>query len=546
MKRIMVLFASAAALCLLMGVTPSTTIAQISFATYQLTDNAADDGSVDVAVDLDGNTHAVYVRSGNVYYTKNLGGEELIGAGAGPAIAVTAAGVPHVVYIAGSNGIYTYRAGASWSAGVTMMNASVNLVDIDVDAAGKAHIVYASDADGDGYNEIFYANNVAGGFAEWTLADGSYGYGSGMYFNAPCIKVTPAGDYRVVMEQENWGGRASWSSKNLLYMSPTATIGSEGYEWNTGVMTCRNGIALDGSGNAHVVYYSGSTILHAVVAGGWSGASLVVGSQGAIAVNGNTVAVTYNDGTDHIAYMQDIGAGFTVPQVVDEGRYPSIALNGARHILYEKSDGSDQEIYLAADEMPLPIQLASFVALPAGQEVSLQWRTVSELDNFGFYVQRLGVDGVTYTDIAGAFIAGHGTTTEAHVYTYVDTDPQGEAWYRLRQVDLDGRVHYSEPVRSSGTTDVASTGPLGFALSQNYPNPFNPATQIAFSIAQAGQARLVVYDQLGREVVTLVNGVMPVGQHAVVFNAAGLASGVYFARLTSGSMSSMIRMMLVR
>jgi hypothetical protein len=178
--------------------------------------------------------------------------------------------------------------------------------------------------------------------------------------------------------------------------------------------------------------------------------------------------------------------------------------------------------------------------------VSLQWRTISELNNYGFIVQRRAADGITYADIPGSFIAGHGTTTEAQVYTYVDNSPQGEGWYRLSQMDLDGRVHYSEPVQVGSVTGVGANQPAAFSLSQNYPNPFNPATQISFGIAQAGQVRLVVFDQLGREVATLVDGALPAGQHAAAFNAAGLASGVYFARLTSGSQTSMIRMMLMK
>jgi hypothetical protein len=272
----------------------------------------------------------------------------------------------------------------------------------------------------------------------------------------------------------------------------------------------------------------------------------VSGSQGAIAVCGSTVAIAYNDGTDHIAYNLNTGSGFSIPQTVDAGRYPSVALDYAHHILYDKSDGSDREIYLASDAAPLPIQLASFVATQSGESVSLQWQTISELNNYGFYVQRLGEDGVTHTDLPGSFIAGHGTTGEGNAYVFVDHAPQGDGWYRLRQVDLDGSIHVSEPVRVMSTTGVESNGPAAFALSQNYPNPFNPGTQIPFQTAQAGQARLTVFDQLGREVATLVNGVIPAGVHAASLNAAGHASGVYFARLTSGSQTSMIRMLLMK
>jgi hypothetical protein len=544
MNRFMVLVVATAALCLLMGVTAVN--AQIPFVTYPMTTNTADDASADVAVDVDGNLHTAFVRGGNVYSMVNLEPEELVGAGDSPAIAVSAAGIPHVVSISGGVATYRHRASGSWSSAVTLAYGDVNVVDIDVDGAGKAHIVYSCNLDGDSYREIVYANNVAGGFTEWTLADGWYDSGSGNYFANPCIKVNAAGNYRIAMEADNWGGRASWSSKSILFLSPEGAVGSEGYDWNGGVTTGKNSIALDGAGNAHVLYYSGSTILHAVVAGGWTGGALATGSQGAIACSGSSIAVAFNDGSNHIQYMQDIGSGFGSPQTVDDGRYPSIALNGSRHIVYEKSDGSDYEIVLAADEAPLPIQLASFTALTQGEAVSLQWQTISELNNYGFTVQRRSADGVTYTDIPGSFIAGHGTTTEAQVYTFVDSNPQGEGWYRLSQVDLDGRVHYSEPIQVSSVTDVDANEPVTFSLAQNYPNPFNPATQISFGIAAAGQVRLVVYDQLGREVATLVDGVLSAGQHAAAFNAAGLASGVYFARLTSGAQTSMIRMMLMK
>jgi hypothetical protein len=548
MTRFMGMSVSIVALCLLISITPATTKAQVALASYQLTSNAADDGSVDVAVDADGNTHAVYACNGNIYYKLNINDEELIGAGSDPAIAVTVAGIPHVVYIAGGMATYAHRSTGSWSTPASLTYGSTGFVDIDMDGAGKAHIVYSCNADGDGYGEIVYAKNTSGAFVETVIADGWYDSGSGNYYANPNIKIDTNGKYHIVFEVDNWGGRASWSSKNLYLLSDAASCsgGSEGFDWNAGVTTGKNSLALDAAGNAYVLYYSGSTMYYGVMTSSWTGGALVAGSQGAIAVYGSTVAIAYNDGTDHIAYNLNTGSGFGTPQTVDAGRYPSVALNYAHHIFYDKSDGSDREIFLASDAAPLPIQLASFIATQSGESVALQWQTISELNNYGFYVQRLGADGVTYADLPGSFIAGHGTTGEGNVYTFVDPAPQGSGWYRLRQVDLDGSVHVSEPVQVMSTTGVETDGPAVFALSQNYPNPFNPATQIAFQTAQAGQVRLVVFDQIGREVATLVDGVMPAGVHSVSFLAAGRASGVYFARLTSGSQTRMIRMLLMK
>jgi len=76
--------------------------------------------------------------------------------------------------------------------------------------------------------------------------------------------------------------------------------------------------------------------------------------------------------------------------------------------------------------------------------------------------------------------------------------------------------------------------PNAFALDQNYPNPFNPSTSISFSMAQTADVTLTVYDVLGRNVVTLVNGQKAAGRHTVTFDASSLTSGVYMYRITNG------------
>ncbi len=92
--------------------------------------------------------------------------------------------------------------------------------------------------------------------------------------------------------------------------------------------------------------------------------------------------------------------------------------------------------------------------------------------------------------------------------------------------------------------DLSTDLPEHFSLSQNYPNPFNPETVIKFSITETGPVKGVVYDILGREVKTLLNGEMNPGNHRVKFDAAGIASGVYFFRLESGKYSSAIKMVV--
>jgi hypothetical protein len=90
------------------------------------------------------------------------------------------------------------------------------------------------------------------------------------------------------------------------------------------------------------------------------------------------------------------------------------------------------------------------------------------------------------------------------------------------------------------------TAPAEFNLAQNYPNPFNPATTINYSIPYAGFVTLKVYDILGKEVASVVNGYKSAGNYTAVFNAARLAGGVYFYQLKSGKVTNTKRMILLK
>ncbi len=159
-------------------------------------------------------------------------------------------------------------------------------------------------------------------------------------------------------------------------------------------------------------------------------------------------------------------------------------------------------------EHPLPITLAYFHAAPDtyANGVNVTWRTASEINNYGFYVERRPKESASYETVA--FVPTQGNGIVAHEYSVRDASvPAGSWFYRLRQVDLDGTETSTEgvAVEISGVTSVADqTAPAAFALCQNYPNPFNPETLIRFSVDAAGTARIKVYDAVGREVATAV------------------------------------------
>jgi hypothetical protein len=85
-----------------------------------------------------------------------------------------------------------------------------------------------------------------------------------------------------------------------------------------------------------------------------------------------------------------------------------------------------------------------------------------------------------------------------------------------------------------------------FYVTQNYPNPFNPSTTISFALSQSSYVTLKVYDIMGKEVSTLVQGNKQAGTYQVRFNANGLPSGLYIYKLTCGAVSESKKMLLIK
>ena len=98
----------------------------------------------------------------------------------------------------------------------------------------------------------------------------------------------------------------------------------------------------------------------------------------------------------------------------------------------------------------------------------------------------------------------------------------------------------------TGVLEDAREHPDGFVLGTNYPNPFNPSTQIPFVLSEAGDASLVVYDVLGRQIAVLVEGHLSAGRHAATFLATGLPSGVYVVQLNTAGLVQTRTMLLVK
>jgi len=109
-----------------------------------------------------------------------------------------------------------------------------------------------------------------------------------------------------------------------------------------------------------------------------------------------------------------------------------------------------------------------------------------------------------------------------------------------------GKLNAYAAVLTSVDVQPTPDLPTSYRLDQNYPNPFNPSTVIGYLIPRSTFVRLEVFDVLGRSVQTLVNGVQGFGPHSVVFDGVGLASGVYFYRLTAEGFAQTRKLMIIR
>jgi hypothetical protein len=190
---------------------------------------------------------------------------------------------------------------------------------------------------------------------------------------------------------------------------------------------------------------------------------------------------------------------------------------------------------------PLPVELASFSANVKSGYVELSWLTATELNNYGFEIER-SIDKTNWQKLD--FIAGYGTSNSPKLYSYIDRKPfNGVSYYRLKQIDNDGSSHYSREV------EVELTTVLHFKLEQNHPNPFNPSTKISWQSPISGHQSLKVFDLIGNEITTLVNEFREAGSYEIEFNAAqypGLSSGMYFYKLQIGQFSQVKKMILTK
>ena len=172
----------------------------------------------------------------------------------------------------------------------------------------------------------------------------------------------------------------------------------------------------------------------------------------------------------------------------------------------------------------IPVELASFTARIENGAVQLRWRTESETNNAGFFVERAAPGGFFRER---GFVAGAGTTARPQTYRFTDASLPIAAdtlQYRLKQVDVGGAAAYSPVVA------VVRDAPAGTAL-RVLRNPVRSAIRLMYALPKAAPVRVELYNAVGQRVAVLADGFQPAGRYALTHRTAALASGTYFARL---------------
>ncbi len=253
------------------------------------------------------------------------------------------------------------------------------------------------------------------------------------------------------------------------------------------------------------------------------------------------------DGGDTFQNFKVSESSFTPQSFVFFGDYINVsAFDKNVHPIWMRLDNSTLSVWTTSFYDSLagtPVELTNFVSEIRNDDVILNWQTSTETNNQGFEVQRMKETNEPKNENWRTinFVKGNGTSTEEHNYSYTDKPAESGLYkYRLKQIDYNGNYKYSNII------EVNYLSIESFKLEQNYPNPFNPSTTIGYELPKASYVTLKVYDMLGNEVKTLVNGNEKAGVHEVIFNASELASGVYMYKFNSGNFTTMKKMILLK
>ena len=223
--------------------------------------------------------------------------------------------------------------------------------------------------------------------------------------------------------------------------------------------------------------------------------------------------------------------------------YLTIDANGVRNLgSIQIGDGDTTKILVTPSELNLVFPFTFGVAFSDSVQYTrfnsdsssdlAQITSEGEVDGFGTLITPDGsIPVLRYHSVRRQYFAGNVAVED----NYEWWDATGPIFLVSISTGLfpSVDVYYATQtvVEITSIDDVQFDLPANFALQQNYPNPFNPSTMIPFELKESASVKLVVFDMLGREVETLVNGTLPVGVHQVEWTPSSLTGGMYVVQI---------------
>jgi len=215
--------------------------------------------------------------------------------------------------------------------------------------------------------------------------------------------------------------------------------------------------------------------------------------------------------------------------------------NATKTVVWQPTFAWMPELSKETNQLRVPITISDIKTSISAVEIQLpksEYLKLASVSNIPEGWEKLIHSTGEYTTIATYGL----NDLEDETTIVLNFDVEGSSF----NTTLEANIRVNEALNSNLEPYHFEVKPTEFNLSQNYPNPFNPSTKIEFSIPEASDVRLEVFNMLGQKVQTLKNERMAAGYYSVVFEAGGLSSGVYVYQLRMGNAILTKRMLLLK
>lgn len=442
-----------------------------------------------------------------------------------------------------------------WTGGLTIESGAT----LALQAASGANSAFFNIAGGNiinnGTMNLFATNRtltVQMGVSNLTTGSQSIGGANPIAFNNLTISNT-AGDISINTPVSVQGaltltaGKVFTTASNIINCTSTATLsggstssfvsGPFSYTWNTSTATKTYPLGKGSLYRPLVLSLTtpASPAIVAEVFNAAPGGTLTGGivSQNfyyqtsllsGTAATGGTAQINFNTATDGVSNTATLGVG---QASTASGAYTNIgnSVNTATNVTsnsYNPASGNFLAL-VSTSGNTLPVKWASFTATKNTDASILRWSTASEINNSHFEVQR-SADGKSFEAIGKVKGTGNSSKTMSYSFSDKDAATSKTTYYRLKQVDFDGKSEFSRTVSIVNTTAKAGIG-------NTLPNPFSSDLNITVNATVAASATIIIMDMIGKTHHTSTEQ-LQAGANTINVNTTDMPDGIYFVRVS--------------